>query len=342
MANSSLTISPVLAKILRAGRPQFNARVAEARHRYPAFKTEDFTDFLIKGVNPLVQAVDQAAPDYCSSVAVAAYDIALNLVGRDLAGPHIHNQRMNKLWQDVFPVLALRVAESPQLVLGALSNALVNIEALPDTRSDQWLATMQKFSLQATSVEDLLNIGVLAAWCCGAAHFRQAALRAAATLPEALVQDLIGVEKKISLHVLVQNLENNPWWLLQLQTADEQSIQKEVGAFSGFGGYFSMPPQVRVNGDGFVVKSGDRYNILIADAYGAVFLPASEAEFTAASTCLSNNKNSTSPVLQGSRLTSGNHTLELQFPANGLELAFNEHTIAVTSPYSFSITLVPR
>ena len=109
-----MTISPLLAKILRAGRPQFNARVAEARHRYPAFKTEDFTDFIIKGVDPLVQAVDKAASDYCSSVAVSAYDIALNLIGRDLAGPHIHNQRMNSLWQDIFPALALRVADNPQ------------------------------------------------------------------------------------------------------------------------------------------------------------------------------------------------------------------------------------
>lgn len=342
MANSSMTISPALEKVLRAGRPQFNARVTEAKHRYPAFKAEDFTDFLIKGVDPLVQAVDKAAPDYCSSVAVAAYDIALNLVGRDLAGPHTHNQRMNRLWQDIFPAIALRVAENPQLILGALSNALVNIEALPSARPDQWLVTMQKSAPQAASSEHLLSIGVLAAWCCGAAHFRQAALRAAATLPETLVQDLLGVDKKIPLSVLIQNLENNPWWLLQLQTADEQSIQKEVGAFSGFGGYFSAPPQVRVNGDGFVVKSGDRYNILIADAYGAVFLPASESEFYTASIFLGDNTKSSTPVLQGSRVNTGNKIIELHFPPKGLELAGNEHTLAVTSPYSFAITLVPR
>jgi hypothetical protein len=342
MTNSSMTTSPVLAKILRAGRPQFNARVAEAKHRYPVFNAEDFTDFLINSVDPLVQAVGKATPDYCSSVVVAAYDIALNLVGRDLAGPHIHNQRMNRLWQDIFPALALRIADNPQLVLGALSNALVNIETLSGARPDQWLMTMQKFAPQAESCQDLLNIGVLAAWCCGAAHFRRAALRAATTLPEALVLDALDVDKKISLGVLLQNLEDNPWWLLQLQTADEQPIQKEVGAFSGFGGYFSMPPQVRVNGDGFVVQSGDRCNILIADAYGAVFLPASVEEFNAASKFLNNNQKSVPPVLQGSRVTSGGKVIELNFPPNELELACNEHTIALTSPYSFAITLVPR
>lgn len=342
MINSSMTISPALEKILRSGRPQFNARVAESKHRYPSFNTENFADFLIKSIDPLLQSVDKVAPDYSSKVVTAAFDIALNLVGRDLAGPHTSNLRMNRLWQDIFPSISLHLATNPHLVLGALSNALINIETMLGARPDQWLVMMQKFAQRAETAQHLLNIGVLAAWCCGAAHFRKAALQAATTLPEAVVLNLLGVDKKNSLNVLLQKLETNPWWLLQLQSTDEQLIKKEVGAFSGFGGHFSVPPQVRVNDDGFVVKSGDRYNILIADAYGAIFLPSSETEFNAASQFLSNNKKSTSPVLQGSFMTSGNHSLELTLPPSGLEMAFNEHTIALTSPYSFAITLVPQ
>jgi len=41
-------------------------------------------------------------------------------------------------------------------------------------------------------------------------------------------------------------------------------------------------------------------------------------------------------------VTSGGKVIELNFPPNELELACNEHTIALTSPYSFAITLVPR
>jgi hypothetical protein len=326
-----------------AGRPQFNARVTEAKHRFPAFQAENFTHFLIGGVDPLVQAVDKVAPDYCSRVMVVAYDIALNLVGRDLAGPHIRSQNMNKLWREIFPALALQITQNPQLILGALSNALVNIEALANARPEQWLEMMKKLAPRAESGDQLLSIGMLAAWCSGAAHFRQAALRAAATLPQDLVVDAMGVvDKKISLDALLQNLENNPWWLLQVQTASGQLNQKEVGSFSGFGGYFSEPPQVRVNGDGFVVKSGDRFNILIADAYGAVFLPVSEEEFKAATQFLSDDKKSARAVLQGSRLSCGNKMLELNFPSEGLALVCNEHTIALTSPYSFAITLIPR
>jgi len=249
---------------------------------------------------------------------------------------------MNRLWQEIFPSIALLVANNPHLVLGALSNALINIEAIPGTRPDQWLEMMQKFAQRAETSQDLLNIGVLAAWCCGAAHFRKAALKAATTLPEDLAVDLLGVDKKISLSLLLQNLESNPWWLLQLQSTNEQLIQKEVGAFSGFGGHFSAPPHVRVNDDGFVVKSGDRYNILIADAYGAVFLPASEDEFNAASSFLNESQKNALPVLQGSRVASGSKVIELNLPPNGLELTFNEHTVALTSPYSFMITLAPR
>jgi hypothetical protein len=340
-----MTVSAVFTTILRAGRPQFNAGVTAARHRYPGFKTDAFAAFLETGVDPLVLAVHEVAPDYAGSVAVAAYDIALDLVGRELAGPQSRSEHMNTLWQRIFPVLALRVAENPQLVLGALSNALVNIESLPSARPAQWLELMQQGAAQSSTSEQLLQTGVVAAWRAGAAHFRQAALRLAAALPEALVRYLIGADTTLSQAELLQNIATNPWWLRQLQHRSEAERVTEVGAFSGFGGAFAVPPEVRVNEDGFIVKSGERYHLLIADAFGAVLLPASEEEFSAATKCLPGNSASApahQPQLQGNRLIRAGKALRLDMPESGLALAFNEHSIALYSPCSFAITLVPR
>jgi hypothetical protein len=116
-----------------------------------------------------------------------------------------------------------------------------------------------------------------------------------------------------------------------------------VGAFSGFGGVFAVPPEVRVNEEGFIVKSGERYNLLIADAFGAVLLPASEEEFSAATKSLpGNSAPAHHPQLQGNQLMRAGKALRLDVPERGLALAFNEHSIALYSPYSFAITLVPR
>jgi hypothetical protein len=51
-----------------------------------------------------------------------------------------------------------------------------------------------------------------------------------------------------------------------------------VGAFRGFGGLFLEPPKVSSSGGGLFVESAGGQWILCADAFGATFHRATEAE----------------------------------------------------------------
>ena len=334
-----MAVSPEFAHILRAGRPQFNARVSEARRRYPGFDQQAFAEFLQLAVDPLLQAVHRVAPDACTAVAMDAYDIGLNLIGRDIAGPKVRSPLINTLWLEILPLLAPQIAEKPQLLLGALSNALVNIEGLPQARPQQWLQSLRELGPQAASAEQLLLLGVLAAWCAGAAHFRNAALNSAAQLPAQTAQRILGLENTHALNAVLSELHRNPWHIAQLNTPEAQNLQHQVGGFSGFGGGFSEPPQLRVNQDGFVIKSGERYQLLVADGFGSVCLPASASEYHLAQSVLGD---SDAPLLRGNILRSGTKKIGINLPAKGLALACNAHTIALCSPLSFHIILVPR
>lgn len=322
-----MSVSAEFAGLLRAGRPQFNARVATARHCYPGFNTDTLGHFLQDCVDPLILRVD---PAQRGAVCSAAFDVALDLVGRELAGGHARGALIQTLWQETLPALAGPLANRPGPTLSALCNALLNLEVLPAARPAQWLQLLREQGARLTDADALLQFGVLAAWRAGAAHFRMAALTAAAQLPDA-ARAVLDLPTGQDLPALLRVLEQNPWLLAPAGS------HIEVGAFTGFGGHFAEPPQVRASADGFLVKSGERCFLLIADCFGAVLMPASQEEFDGAGV----QSSSKAPRLQGSTLIGASTQIELNLPAGGLQLAWNNYSAAVTSPHSFSICVAP-
>jgi hypothetical protein len=331
-----MLISAPFAAILAAGRAQFNARVAETRRRVPGFDGAAFAEFLRGGVDGLVAEVARRAPERVAPVALAAYDIALDLVAQGLAGPQARHDLINRAWAELTPRLALRVAEAPAETLGALSNAAVYLAKTPGLRGDEWLGQMAALAGQVQSVPQLLALGQLLAWRAGAAHFRLGALAAAEALPPSLALAAVGAAADADWAQVRQGFLANPWWWPQRAKA-RGLAGREVGAFSGFGGTFSQPPRVRAAAEGFWVHGGDRYNLLMADAWGATLHPASAEEFAQPEPALV----APGPSLDGSRLSFFYGTVELDLPAAGLALVCNAHTAAVTSPYSHAIHLFP-
>lgn len=323
-----MSISPEFGEILRAGRPQFNARVAEARHRYRGFSTEALSVFLQECVDPVIVSMGVTRRDAFAS---SAFDIALDLVGRELTGAHARGRLLKTLWQATFPALTSAMADRPALLVSGLCNALLNIEAMPAARPEQWLQLLRTYGSSLSDPDNLLQLGVLAAWRAGAAHFRLPALRAAAGLPHigcALLD--LPPESDVSGQLILA--EQNPWQIARPDSA------LQVGAFTGLGGQFAEPPEVRATLEGFIVKSSDRYFLLVADCFGAVLLPATQAEFDGASHAATEGR---SPKLSANTLIYANSSVVIPLPTDGLELAWNEYTAAVTSPYSFAISVVP-
>lgn len=320
-------ISPAFAAILASGRAQFNGRAAEARRRFPALDMAAFGAFLHDGVDPLVAAVAAAAPERAGSVTLAAYDMALELVGHGLAGPAAKNPFLNTVWRELAPSFAPLLAAAPVEVLGMLSNAAIHLGAVAAARPAQWQRELAALAPQVATVAQLRAVGQVLAWRAGVAHFRQGALAAADTLPPALALAAFGEPGAQWPQVRAQLLAN-PW----RGNADG----REFGSFTGLGGDFGTPPQLRATPDGFVVRSAERHYLLVADAYGAVLHGATAQEFELAQTGVP-----ASVRLDGATVHVGARSIALDLPPGDIAMVANAHTLAITSPWTHAIRLLP-
>lgn len=319
-------ISPAFASILASGRAQFNARAVEARRRFPSLDMAAFGAFLHDGVDPLVVAVAAAAPERVGGATLAAYDMALELVGHGLAGPAAKNPFVNTVWRELAPQFSPLLATAPVEVLGMLSNAALHLASVAGARPAQWQRELAALAAQIVTLAQLRAVGQVLAWRAGVAHFRQGALAAADTLPPALALAAFGEPGAQWPQVRAQ-LQENPW----RGNADG----REFGTFTGLGGDFGTPPQVRATDDGFIVRSAERHYLLVADAYGAVLHSATAQEFAQA------NADMPSAVrLDGATVHLGARSIALDLPAGDIALAANAHTLAITSPWTHAIRLL--
>jgi hypothetical protein len=272
-----------------------------------------------------------------AAVTMVAYDMALELVGQALAGPGARNEFVDRVWQVLAPKVARLISEQPMEMLGALSNAVVNIAKTPNARTDQWVNGMTDLAKYAESIASLRALGQITAWRCGLPHFRLGAIRAADQLPENVALAAVGASEDAKWTTVRTSFLADPWWVPDAEKQTRLRTGIEIGRFTGFGGIFATPPEIRPNADGFCVKSGDRFSYLIADAYGAVLHPATAEEFTQADM----DVRVKAPSLKGSKLLLDGGEVELDLPEDGLVVTCNEHTAAVTSLYTFAIRLLP-
>jgi hypothetical protein len=328
-------ISRAFADVLAAGRKGFNHRVREAQRIYPAFRADAFRWFLEEGVDAVAVAVEQVDRSRLPAAMLAAYEVALELAGRSLVGSAARSQALADAWRSLSLPLARPIAAQPAQVLGMLSNAIIHLEGIVGARIGQWSEELAALAPYIESVEQLRIAGQVLAWRAGAAHFRAGAIAAAAALPEALALRAFGAGGASSWHAFRSSVEHEPWW----GGGDPHALrERRVGSFSGFGGQFAMPPEVRVAGEVFFVKSGDRYFLLIADAYGAVLQPADAEEFEHADAVHPDCDH----AVRDGILVVGSRRVGLDVPAQGLAVCANTATIAIASPYTHTIRLLAR
>ena len=338
-----MPVSPPLARVLAAGRGQFNQRVVEARRRYPALDPTAFARFVETSVDPLVVAVANRFPDRTTTLVVAAFDAALELAGTG----HIDDGRpgVTEVWRTLAPAIARYVADDPQVVLGALSNAAISLCQHPGARAVEWVAEMTRLAPEAANWNAVRTLGQVLAWRAGLAHYRQGALAAADTLPEGLALQAVGAPASASWPAVRAALLDDPWFVpagsgsaTAQSDAVLESVGEVVGEFVGFGGPFAFPPQVAAVEDGFVVRSGDRAFHLFADAFGVALLPAARGD------ALGEHIEPVrgGPALNGNTLHCDRQRIDLDLPADGIAVVANAHTVAVSSPYSYAIRLFPR
>lgn len=328
-------ISRAYADVLAANRSGFNQRVREAQRIFPAFRTDAFLQFLEEAVDSVAVAVEQVDRGRLPASVLAAYEVGLELAGRSLVGPSARTRTLVEAWRGLFPCLAGLIAAQPAQVLAMLSNAIVHLEGIPGARIAQWTEELAAIAPRLQSVEQMRVAGQVLAWRAGAAHFRAGAFACAAALPEDLALRAFGAVGWSAWQAFSSDAAHDPWW----GGKDRYALrERHVGGFTGFGGQFATPPEVRPAGESFFVRSGDRHFLLIADAYGAVLHPAGAEEFARADSAPRpvDHRVGEGVLLVGSR------QIELDVPEQGLAVCATAATIAVTSPYTHAIRLLAR
>ncbi|GHU04537.1 hypothetical protein FACS1894158_05050 [Betaproteobacteria bacterium] len=341
---SGATLSPALIRALQAGRGQFNARVAEACRAQPGFDT-GAVQALLQG--PLNQLATQAAafePERVNSLLLAAFDVGLTLQLQGKAGQPV----IQSIWRDALPACLPLALAQPRDTLGKLFNAALNLLAIGGARPEQWTREMTRLAGRCADPAALSGLGQVLAWRCGAAHFRTGALRVARDLPADLAAGALALAQGQEITAALTRLESDPWF--DPARPDEHGLRAmhEVGGFTGFGGPFATPPQVRAYADGFIVRSAERHWHLCADAFGAVLHACPAEEFAAGA------EDSGALILNGSELRLGAQACLLDLPPEGLRVVAGDQgsgirdqesgvgprTAAVTSPYSHFIRLL--
>ncbi|WP_313319115.1 hypothetical protein [Stenotrophomonas sp.] len=326
-------LSPVLTSVLASRRSLFNQRVAQARQRWPALDTTALSAFIGQSLDPLcvaVAGVDEAA---VPMVVEVAFELGLELVAQGLAGPAARLPWVDTAWQQLAVPAAPLLAVAPLETLGAISNAVVRMDEVPGVRVAEWLQRMAALLPDCADTAALRAVGALCAWQAGMAHLRVAALAQADRLPAGLAAAALGVEQGEWTATRSQ-IHSERWWHPQGAAANVQG--QRLGGFTGLGGPFATPPQLRASAEGFIARSGGRHFLLIADAFGGVVLPASAAEFAAARETPATQVSFDS---QGARI--GSTVIAYAAPADGLAAVAGPAGVAVYSPWSHQVCLLP-
>jgi len=324
-------ISPAFAETLAAVRPQLNRRIGEVRRATRGFDDGALTAFLQDAVDPVVQALASEHAARLPVIVLAAVEAAL-LLGVHDRGLSARTEQVRDTWRALAVPCAALIAAAPAQVLGMLANAVLHLQG-QGGRIGQWRDELATLAGRVGGTGELAALGQLLAWRAGMAHFRRGALAAADGLPPALALAALRLPADADWHAASAALSDDPWW----QPDGSRAGVIEAGAFAGLGGAFTAPPQVRPAGDGFLVHGGERHHLLSADRHGAVLHAAAASEYDAAPA------NAVHPAvrLDGERLHIGARQVALDLPADGLRVVCNAHTVALTSPFTHTIRLLP-
>lgn len=326
-------VSTSLAKVLAARRHAFNERVKETRHAMPGFDTAAFGVFVTHEIDAICVAVD--AVDACASerVVEAAFDIGLGLVAQGLAGPAARLPWVNQAWRALSVPAARLMAVAPNDALALVTNAVVRLASVPGVRVGDWIDGMASLVERCDTLESLRSLGAVCAWRAGMAHLRRSALEHGDRLPPDLAAAAVGVPTA-TWSSLREPLQAMRWWQPAQGEVDRQGWT--VGGFSGLGGHFGAPPEVRVRGDDFVVESAGRHFLVMADGFGAVVLPASAAEFADGS---STDARDLSMTPAGPRIN--DTVIRFAAPPDRMQAVASADSVALFSPWSHLIRIVP-
>ena len=273
--------SSTFAEVLRAGRDGINARFAMMRREFPDLRAETWFAFLRGPGDAVVTAVESVEPAAVMETGRAVCEVGIELVARNFAGPRARHGWVDEAWRRVLTAAASVVAAEPRRVIGALSNAVVQLAATPGARPAQWIDLMVRVApLTGGDVSTLLRAGQVAAWRSGMAHYREGALAAAEQLDPPLMLATLGTQGDAADPLGL--LRDDAWYDPDREGSSTGPVARS-GGFRGYGGPFLVPPIIASLDGHWIASSGNDHWLLVADAFGATFHRLTDEEIPAPS-----------------------------------------------------------
>jgi hypothetical protein len=318
-------------RVLADRRDRYNQQFRLARHRTSGLDPQEFLTHLREAVGPIVNAVDAAAVDP-EPVCDALVELSLALAARGRLG--VSGAIADGL-RRLLPTIPALVAASPRRVPASVVNALHHLDVSPTGDPVRWVDSMVELGTRTADVTDFLDAGAVAAWRCGLAQLRGAALDTADRLPAPLVRVALGT----SAEVVLSRLAADPWLDPALTGRDGEVLllARRVGGFRGFGGTFRRPPTVSTAGGRWYASDGDDAWRVFADRFGVSLGRVATAPA---------EPGDVGPlVLTAGGLvtdTSTGAVLELPELADASSWASAGGTLAATTPWTHGILFVAR
>jgi hypothetical protein len=329
-------IQGALARVLEERRSRFNTLFAEARRVLPQLDADAFSTFLRATIAPALDAVAGVAPDRIGEVGEVLFEVALELIGKDLLNKH---PSLATGLPRLLSGLPGQLAEDPRGLASAITNALCYFSQVAGARPEEWIDAVLRIGRDGVKTSVLLEAGQVAAWRAGMAHFRQGSLAICERLEPRIVCDVLGVPDNVgnaSVEAVINQLRVDPWFDPGNSSGKKVlQIVGRVGGFRGFGGPFVAPPRVAFVDGQFLVDDGDSCRLLIADRFGASFHRTS-ADFP------KRTKNPDGPfrIERKGRVTCGKETGFFEELRDFSSAAADATTLAVTLPHSHFVNLV--
>ncbi|MBO3084470.1 hypothetical protein [Cellulomonas fengjieae] len=166
---------------------------------------------------------------------------------------------------DVLPRLTGLLRSQPVATVDAVGGAARAVARAGDLGLFGFLLAAVPEVTDAATVPSAV---LVAAWRAGAARFRTAALREAASLPRSVAAAVLGLPAGADPAETLARHTQDPWWWPGFRL--EPGVVRRVGGFRGFGGPWVTTPRVVPGGPtGCAVSADGARWAIVADVHGA-------------------------------------------------------------------------
>ncbi len=341
--SSSVPISELCCRLLEQNREALNHRYLQRRAQGARLEDSNWLFHLRQRILPIVDAVAVILPEGCTRTLNDLYDVSLDLfaVGHFSESTGLLPRALSQLWELTLPRLAKQLARDPRRVSGSLSNAVLSIAQSHPESVDRWLNTLNRAGTLANTVDQLLQIGQVAAWTAGYPEYRTAAVKLAQSLPVEISRTLFQFPASLSDNDVSELLGRclvDPWAYRLENSMSPPAIVRvgSCGAFRGFGGVFLEPPRVFLSERQLMATDNHSVWQVVADCFGNSFHRVeTTAEIAGRKPAKSVPQVDTYGTVSWSK-----HSLSCPDLANSTSQAFDGQTLAVTLRNSFHLFLI--